>query len=413
MRAYRRFFQHIAPLLLFYVVILNITCSQNEWTVSGVHLGQALFWLLIILSWGILSLTIFLKISTGFILFAFLFKFLEGLTSIDAFQNLRVLCLGLNFCLCSAYVFGENIRLLHKHMIVFWIFNLVIMIFQMHGIHSIFLGWNTEIASDPRFMSVEDVGTFRIALAHKTFLVQLKDLYVSVGQMRPSGLFHSNNVMSVFISFSLVINQVLKKEKRIQLTDFILIAVAVLSMSKLAVVVLLFISFSSLIFSYPLQRAYFIQSLSIVAVIMFVYYLMYPGLFLLNVSPEIMWSSFLLRFVDLGNSLGLDLSNLFYEQQQMVGRLYNSEFSYSFFGQLLKNKFFPLALFLIFLSFVFYIYSGMRAGIKNLGNYISVGAVLIFTQFAVPFVKAPSFQLLFGIACYPVIKFMFGERTNK
>jgi hypothetical protein len=117
--------------------------------------------------------------------------------------------------------------------------------------------------------------------------------------------------------------------------------------------------------------------------------------------------SFISRFGEIFQLLGysdfLDLSNVLIASDSPINIDFNDK-GYSLFGQALRFEywylFIPLLLFIIY-----YFIRKLRkvTKIRNFDSrpYITLFLFLFLTQFAIPFIKAPFFQLFFGVSLFP------------
>ncbi len=407
------FFENHGKMLLFPIMLLNITVSQNQWHLFGVHLGQVLYWTMIFLSWFIVSKSSYSKASHLVLMAALLFKGIEFFDPSGRAILLRTTFLAINFMLAGIVIYGRNIKLLNQQFIVFFGLCIPIMLVQILGVHSFFMGWNTELSAAGDVLAGADVGKFSNIPVYKTFLVSFEDLHFSVAQGRPVGLLDSNNVLSVFISIAIVTNSLIRKNNFLTISDFIVSFVAVLSMSKLVLGVSFLTFFISILIQIPQRRFAAVQNFCLILFLSFLYFVFFPGLFIANLSPSMLWLSFLVRFVDIVESMGINAKDFFHEQQFSIKPVYQSGESYSAISLILKNPFFiPIFVIILFIGVV-YVYRTFQIKDETKFYYVSILVVMVLTQFAVPFFIAPSFQLIFGITLIPLFLKTHKKVLNK
>ena len=105
---------------------------------------------------------------------------------------------------------AEILFLLHKQLVIFLALCLPVMFLQILGVSSLLMGWNTEYAHDTSILDIDELGTFKDIPLFPTLFVGIDDLNYSIGQGRPVGLLHSNNVLSIFVSIAACLNLVIK-----------------------------------------------------------------------------------------------------------------------------------------------------------------------------------------------------------
>jgi len=132
-----------------------------------------------------------------------------------------------------------------------------------------------------------------------------------------------------------------------------------------------------------------------------VHFLFFPGV-TASYFGQTLQTSFVFRFAEIFYAFGFD-----YLDDYIV--LYNLKLdldqkdSYSLIGFLVKNKLIFLMGVLAFI-YIFVYYINLKLDKRRLLVYLVLFTVCITTQFAVNFIRAPSFQLFLGIALSPIIQ---------
>jgi hypothetical protein len=270
--------------------------------------------------------------------------------------------------------------------------------------------WNTEYAHDLSILSLEEIGTFKEVPVYPTLFVKLSDIISSIGQLRPSGLSYSNNVLSVIISiYCGIILAFKRKNNRINYSDLILSMVIVLSGSLTSLITPVVLIILLTIYGEKSRRI-FLRKFTMLLIAGYVTYsFLFPGIFYSVFSYASIWDSLLLRIIDISLVLGYSdyLLSLFSEQVSIIGWKYSDDLdsTYSGISMILKSRFIILLGFMTLLIGILYWNKFKR--FKSLNNeyslvYIFTLISCLITQFGVSYFNAPIFQILIGFSFYPV-----------
>ena len=393
--------------LLLPLLLINITTSANGWSLLGINIGQFVYWIVIGLAWYVASRSQYLGLVTVALLLAAALRVMEEFGGGDITVGMRVTALAVIFVVAGIRIYGRNPFLLHKQLVIFLALSLPVMFLQILGVSSLLMGWNTEYAHDTSILDVDELGTFKDIPLFPTLFVGTDDIHYSIGQGRPVGLLYSNNVLSIFVSIAAGLNLVIKKRARLRMSDFIISGALILSMSKMAFAIAMLLYLGSLVFGGANRRLLALKLLLVLAIGMSLYCLFFPGLLLANRSESKIWSSFLLRALDIGHAIGFDnLGGLFYDKQLMLGNTYNEIESYSFVSKLLKSEMIVPGLLVMAAAAVLYAYR-VRQMSTPVMVYVVTLLVCALTQFVIPYLAAPSFQFIAGFALFPLFKKMW------
>ena len=314
---------------------------------------------------------------------------------------------GLIFIIVGTILYGENPIIIYRQLISFFALSIPFMLLQKVGVSTFFYGWSTELFHDNGiylFDTEKDLGViFKNIPLYNTLFVGVSDLTYVMYQGRPTGLFYSNNVLSVIISLALALHFSLNHKIKRNFKYIVITIIIVLTMSTLVfgVLVLLFI-YNYYINKNKNLKSNALKTLWFTLVMLFFHYIFFPGLTIASIGV-VNAISFVTRFAEILNVFGLNYFDEFIVLQNMKIDFNDQDQSFSLIGALLKNRF----------SFIFLIFSLliMRIYYKNLKKiqgpttiYVTLFIVCILTQFGVNFLKAPSFQLFLGIAIFPIFK---------
>jgi hypothetical protein len=390
----------------FYFLLINITFAANGWDILGLPIGQLIYWGLLFLGIVLLFETKYSTVSVCLFFMTLFLKICNSFFDIPLTGVISEFTSALIFILIGANLYGRNPRFIYRQLLSFFALSIPFMIIQKIGIHVFFYGWSTEVFHDNgiySFDAIKDKGVLlkNIPLSPALF-VELKDLVYVIYQGRPTGLLYSNNVLSVIISIALALHFSIHDNIRSNIKYIIIALIVVLTGSSLVfgVLILLFIYFYFIRRDKNLKLNA-LKTMSLTLFMFIVHYLFFPGL-TASYFGQTFQTSFVFRFAEIFHAFGFDYFNDFIIFYNLKIDLDQKD-SYSLIGSLVKNKFIFLfgILFLIFV-FVYYIHLKLNKRLSLV--YIVLFTVCIITQFAVNFILAPSFQLFFGIALFPIVQ---------
>lgn len=393
----------LLPLLL-----INITTSANTWEIFGVSIGKIFYYFIIGITTSIVALTPYRNL--GFILLglSFMFLFIYLFTDSLFSDGLKVVTLGGLFLMAGAKIYGENPQLLYKQLVIFFIISIPFMICQIAGVSSFFMMWNTDYAHTLDILDLSEIGTFKTIPVYPTLFVSFEELNYQIGQGRPNGLFHSNNILSIFIVVGVGLNLITSRTTRLRYSDLIVMCIMVLTMSLMVFSVTLILYTYCILIVGAKYRIKAINLLLVLLCFVALYYVFFPGLFQVNFGEAKFLMSFLTRGLDLANSLGFStLNELYSDQLLLVGDAYSEEGTYSQFSVILKSEFMiPLLIGFILVAILYkrgYRIFRKETGISTRDFNIFMFCCL-FSQFGVPYIAAPAYQFMLGFAFYPLMK---------
>ena len=291
---------------------------MNYW-----FIGRVSLWLLLIFS-GLLLFRVF-RIKA---LILFLIVVLSNPLA-NFFPDLKIIyqiSLALMFLLTGFVCFGHKPHQLRSILVAYLFINIPILLMQITGASWLVMTWGTDYLHTPSMLTAEQVGTFAKIPVYPTFLIPRDELIFMIGQARPSGLMAANNILSVIVCFSLLLNLHLRKKAVLNAGDVVVNFVAVLVMSKLVLVsALIFYTFGSFSERKAIRRAG-IKNLVLLSFFFGMYYLAFPGLFAAIFSIESFASSFGLRMIDIFNSFNVPQWSSYYFFSSPEYGLINSSF---------------------------------------------------------------------------------------
>lgn len=396
-----------AQYLLIPLLFANITIGANPWQALGVNLGQALFWVIIALSWFVTLRTPYRFVSTAALALGLLLRWSEFLSSSMLIHALRYGALGLVFVLAGATLYGRNPHLIHKQLVIFLALCIPVMLLQMSGASSFFMSWDTEYADIPSLLELSEIGTFKTIPVYPTLFVSGEDFYYQVGQGRPVGLLYSNNVLSVFVAIAFGLNFALAPSSRLRVSDVVVSVALVLTMALTSYFSALLILAAFLVFGVSWRRRLVIKLVFLLVMLEATYYLLFPGLFLNNFSEPRMLTGLLARGVVLSDMVGLDSLRHLYEQNTTYLGEFMKDSPYSGIAKILKS---PIGGALVIMAppFIVFYYRRLKVVRRIIDTphlaYSVTAIACALSQLGVPYYEAPSFQIILGFALFPLFR---------
>ena len=327
---------------LLFLLLLNIPLSANDWAI-----GRIFFWISLLVCfyfllkrYGILSI----------ILFALMvfFKAIESVFPIASF--LYDLILAIIFSLTGLICFGASPDKLRKFLIIYLSISIPILFLQIIGVYQLQL-WNTDYAHDLTVLSNAEVGTFKYIPQYPTFLVSTYELYYQIGQGRPPGLMSANNLLSVLVCFTSVLNLHIRNNGELNIGDIVVNLAAVMIMSKLTFVVILFSYSYGFMNKYKFIRRASMNNFLIFLFFILIYRLVFPGLFFVNLSFHSLTASLGTRIIDIMQVVGFEnlLSAFWFAGSGYGLRLAENRATSGFAVLLSSNYLLPIVLLALFI----------------------------------------------------------------
>lgn len=391
--------------LFLLLMFFNLTIFENGWTLGGLRIDQVIYAITIFISLYVANLTRYRYLVAGMLILYVLLRAMYMVSGGEVFHDLGIASLAVVFAVAGSIVYGRDPALLRKVLVAYLALCVPIMILQILGVHSFFMGWNIGYAHDPTLLSLDEVGTFREVPVYPTLFVGIEDLMYSIGQSRPVGLMYGSNPLSVFISIAVAINLAITRTSRITWSDVIVTLAVVLAMSKLAfgVIVILYAFFIA--FKSFEKRQLALKLAALFGFLMLLYYSLFPGLFVANLSESMIMTSVMLRLIDLLNSMGLQD---YFGYLTYLSEVYRPSFvyevgeGYSGVATLLRSKVLIPAIVVMAAGSIVYLKGIRRMAPASAMVYVATLIACVLTQFAVPFAKTPSFQVVMGFSLYPL-----------
>lgn len=391
----------LLPLLL-----LNVTTSANNWHVFGVAVGPALFWLIIATAAYLVLQSSYRAVGAAAVCAVLLFRLLEAATHEPLAAAMRHAALGVLMMTAGASAYGREPRLLARQLLVFMALCLPVMLLQVTGAHPVFLTWDTDPAHDPAIMTLEEIGTFKMIPVFPTLWVPEEELYYRMAQARPSGLLYANNVLSVFVAIAAGLTLATARGSRLGLAGLIVLAVLVLTMSMTAFAAVGLLFLAVLVIGPSRRRRYVVKAGAVFAALLWCYAQLFPGLFATAFSREKMLMRAFTRGLGLFDMLGITfLRDLYDWTGAYTWGIIEDDTAYSGVELILRS---PLAGAAVLGAVVALMWYGRAlAAMRREGNagwmiYPITALACVLTQFGVPYYGAPSFQVIFGFAMFPI-----------
>jgi hypothetical protein len=401
--------------IIFPLILVNITFSANEWTFLGISIGQLLIWIIIILTFSVLYNSFSKIFAITLLLGIFGFKFFFLISNSFIFNVFGTFFIALQMIISGSILFGKDPFILYKQLSIFFFLCIFFMLAQKIGLHDIFYGWNAELFHENpiyTFDETKDIGKlFKNLTLYPTLFIEQSNLVYVMYQGRPTGLLYSNNVLSIFIIVYAAMTFSYQEKKKLSYSSFILPIVVVLSASTLVII-------GYLIFLFKSKRKFF--NLFIFISILFLHYLLFPGLTSLFLDYNKHLLSFSVRFYEIFNSFGFNnlTDTILNVNSNSKIKISENEGSYSLFGLLFKSSFRWVVLIILFL-FLFYIKkqyyffnTKIKPELKSQFDYRMLFYSILLSQLATIYLQAPSLQFILGVSIYPLL-YKFIKKENQ
>jgi hypothetical protein len=227
---------------------------------------------------------------------------------------------------------------------------------------------------------------------------------------------YCSNPLSFFVSIAAAINLAIARTSRITFSDIVVTVAIVLTMSKLVfgITALLYLGF--LVFGVLKRRLLVLKLIAVLAIVMSLYYILFPGLFIANFSEGMIMTSIMLRLMDLLNALGIgNLSDQLIELAYIYrpSHVYVIGEGYSTVATFLRSELLIPSLFVVITGVALYVYRARSMITWPTMVYAVTLLTCIVTQFAIPFAAAASFQLILGFALFPLFKKIWAPTRAK
>jgi hypothetical protein len=396
--------------LLFTILFVNITVSANNWSISGIHIGQFIFWISIAVAIRVVVRTPYASVGLGALavaLWAGLWPMVTGSTEL---KSVKIIALSIIFILAGTISYRGSSERLYRHLWIFFAISIPIMFAQKAGLSSAVMVWNTEVFHDNDIYTFDenDLGKFTyVAPLMKTLFVKADDVTYVIAQGRPSGLLYSNNVLSVFLVTALSLSLVSKRTRRLRLDQMVLAASIPLVMSLTATAALPLLALVAYLFGTRNEKRNVFRLAAFTIVAFGVHYWLFPGLTEAGLSQVRIIVSVGQRFGELSQLLGITTIADFLEVQGSLLGVRTPDFeesSYSQIAILLKSQF-SIALAPVTLWGLYVFARALKRRTITHGDSLIFSLFVlgcILTQIGVPYLAAPSFQFLLGFGLTPM-----------
>jgi hypothetical protein len=236
--------------------------------------------------------------TISLIAFIFLLRLGKGISPLDVIISdlYEALLLVLMYYTGKA-LWVRNPFLIGRQFSLFCILGLLLMVVQMLGVGE----WTQVLRTDVHGGLISNELT-----QSPTLLVDERDLDIGATlQSRPAGVFASNNALSLVLSFAVAL-MLWQNTKRTRLFRSVLLAlVCVLAMSKTVFAVIVCSVSFAVGFGDFSQRCRALSFLLFTSCWLFLYALLFPGLWFVNVSWDSWYLNFALRVISIEQSIGV------------------------------------------------------------------------------------------------------------
>lgn len=364
-----------------------VVSQQEEWTFASVKIGYFLSALSLLSAIFIFYMSCRKRIEAT-LYFVLIFAALLAAILTQEITPYRLLT-NLLYCVCGAYLSTLHSTLVYRQMMYFSLLNILFMIPQILGIE-----WTQFLTTHGSIYSVP------------TLFVSETDLWPNAIQQRPAGLCCANILLSLMGLFAIAIHFP-RSQKRIVWGTVVMSLMVVLAMAKVLFVGYLIISVYLLVTGNHTQKVGAMFSCIVISFFLWVYSMIFPGLFAANLSEETIAVSIFGRIADIlsvvasSNALMVAAENYLKYQPQVEIR---SDVALS--GITLIIDYLPYLLAAAILIAPVYLKSFFRFKKQYpevAETTLPILAIVLLYPLAFPIWQAPIYWFMVGFALVPIL----------
>ena len=393
---------------MFPGLVVAMVVANQFWTFSGFLVGQMISWVVDVV--GLIIVLRFFRgrvwplvLAGGIVLTRLSGSGFQGEAIIDLVY--LVLFNGL-FCVVGMILALRYAPLVRRQIRWICLLSTIFMAMQTLGVGE----WT-------QFLATENEGLPKTP--EPTLFVEKNRLLYQTIQARPSGLLHSNNILSMFVLFALALEFSDERRKRLNRWDLTLAAMAVLSMAKIVALGTAMMMVWLLLFGTRPQRGRMLQGAALFVALMGLYRFLFPGLFELSTDSSGVTYSIYIRFNEFVDRLAPDnplaamLTPYLLDTARLV-REENPDPIFSGYSQTFWVLPYLLAGAAVVLPLFMRGLKKLRQIDSSLGSAsILVGCVAVVYPAAVPIFAAPVYWFMVGFAILPLLVLFTSERLRR
>lgn len=272
-------------------VLINQIVGNQLWRIGPVYVGQIIFWGAAIVAGALVFGTFKGRWWWPFLLIAPI-----AARALRAMVGGRVSDLVYYFAINAVFFMAATViaygyaKLVRRQINRFFFLSVPLMVLQVAGAGVWTQALNTEYF-------VEETA-HKVKAVYPTLFVPFDDVQYSVGQGRPAGFMHSNNVLSLVILLGVVLNAA-RTRGSLTAGDLFVSAAMILAMAKIVFLGFFVIILWILLLERGVVRRYAVRLVALVVVWGVVYRFFFPGLFELQLSAYKVFYSVFVRLYDL------------------------------------------------------------------------------------------------------------------
>jgi hypothetical protein len=257
---------------LLMIINQGLGSQYEPITIFNIDISQIINWV-VILGFCIIVRNTFKQSFLVLILVFFLLtsKFLSVLIPDNTILYMLYKASLLSITFLGGIIYAnKHVNLIYKQVMIFAFINAIMMILQLSNAGD----WT-------QFLSTESTSLFGEKQTYDLLFLpydQLADNY-NVIQARPSGFLRSNNILSGFVIFGFALH-FSREKKRVWWGTLILCAMMVLAGARIIYLCYLFIILTIILGKNKFLIKKAINSLICLIILLFVYYIFFPGLFI-------------------------------------------------------------------------------------------------------------------------------------
>lgn len=395
-----------ASRLLLPLLLVNVTVANQEWRVGPLMISQVLFFwpaiicafLIVVLRWGASSVWPLLLL--GGVAAA---RAVGANNAAGSTYFLYGLPLHTLFFLAGGVLAMRRRERLYRQLRVYFLLTVPFMFLQVAGAGDWTLALNTETTA---------VGDSDVSVARSTrrllFVAPDPDVPLTIGQSRPSGLMHANNVLSLVILLALAIALGRLRRSPAGWSDALFVAAMVLAMAKIVMLGFVLMAAALVVIGSRYERRRVRRILVLTAALYGVYALLFPLLFFHHFNLYHVMYSFSIRINDFLGTLDPNspLVEFLAPHMEDTPELIADEGTARLSGYAMLSGILPYLMVVAAIGSILYLRA--LAKVRRWSPEAATTSVLVLLiavlfPAAVPYWRSPLYWFILGIGMMPMI----------
>jgi len=207
---------------------------------------------------------------------------------------------GVLIIVAGAAILTHRLEMLHSQARFFLLLSVPVMLLQIYGVD-----WVHALRTDLHGFGME------ARTMIPTLFESNRNLAYTTIQARPAGLLHANNFLSLVLLLVMAIQFARPTDGRLARGDFPFLAVIALAMAKIVLLGFVVLTIVYAVVGPDEKRRRVLKLWGVLGCFLAIYFVLFPGLFLHNLSPSLALLNYTIRLADLRAALaGIPMINV-------------------------------------------------------------------------------------------------------